>query len=149
MDLPQQRERVYIDGLGDIGVGKTKIDLTLKDYKDIMHMRGKMSNIDVRKWYIAHNKQIPDLIDRTLHLIDQAKQACELRNKFKKQARELMADQEARKKLDIEDPILSFEELIAKKMKDKKISREKAIEDIIKTSTKTRKSVNDALGVEG
>ena len=149
MDLPQQRERVYIDGLGNIGVGKIKIDLTLKDYKDIMHMRGKMSNVDVRKWYIAHNKQIPDLIDRTLPLIDQAKQACELRNKFKKQARELMADQEARKQLDIDDPILSFEELVAKKMKDKKISRKKAIEDIIKTSTKTRKSVNDALGVEG
>lgn len=149
MDLPQQRDRVYIDGLGNIGVGKTKIDLTLKDYKDIMHMKGKMSNVDVRKWYVAHNKQIPDLIDKTLSNVEQAKQACELRNTFRKQARELMADQEARKQLDAEDPILSFEELVAKKMKEKNISREDAIKDILKTATKTRKSVNDALGVEG
>lgn len=27
MELPQQRQRVTIDGLGNIGVGKTKIDL--------------------------------------------------------------------------------------------------------------------------
>ena len=35
------------------------------------------------------------------------------------------------------------------KMEDKGLSYEKALEDIVKTATKTRKSVNDELGVEG
>lgn len=53
MNLKQQRERVSVDGLGNIGVGKWKIDLTNKPYSDTMHLKGRMSNIDVRKWYIA------------------------------------------------------------------------------------------------
>ena len=45
-----KRERVTIDELGNIGVGKYKADLTLKDYDDILYMKGKMSDLDVRKW---------------------------------------------------------------------------------------------------
>lgn len=149
MNLPQQRERVTIDGLGDIGKGKYKTDLTNKSYNDIIYMKGKMSNIDVRKWYVNHCKSIPDLVDNTKSLKEQAKQACNLRNKFRFQARELMKDQEMRKQLDIDDPIISFEDLIKKKMNDKKLSYEQAVQDIAKTATKTRKSVNNILGVEG
>ena len=80
MGLPQQRERVNADGLGNIGVGKTKIDLTQKDYSDIIDMKGKMSDIDVRKWYRHHNKNIPQLIDKSKSIEEQARQACALRN---------------------------------------------------------------------
>lgn len=149
MDLPQQRERVTVDGLGNIGVGKTKIDLTNKPYDDILYMKGKMSDRDVRKWYISHNKQIPDLIDKTKPIEEQAKQACDLRNKHRFQARELMVNQEERKKLDERDPIITFEELVADKMKRKNLTRLQACEDILKTATKTRKSVNNILNVEG
>ena len=148
MNLPQQRERVTIDGLGNIGVGKYKADLTLKDYDDILYMRGKMSDLDVRKWYIAHNKKIPDMIDTTKSIDEQAKQACDLRNKHKFQARELMRNQEARKQLDIDDPIETFDEIIKRKMQDKNLSYEEALKDIVKTSVKTRKSVNKILGLE-
>ena len=149
MNLTQQRERVTVDGLGNIGVGKTKIDLTFKDYEDIIYMKGKMSDRDVRKWYIAHNKMIPDLIDADKSVEEQAMQACNLRNKHKLQARKLMRDQEKRKSLDISDPIESFETIVKRKMEDKNMSYDEAVQDIIKTATKTRKSVNDALGVEG
>ena len=148
MGLPQQRERVTIDGLGNIGVGKWKIDLSNKDFNDILYMKGKMSDVDVRKWYIAHDKTIPDLIDKSKSIEQQARQACELRNQFRTQARELMADQEKRKELDIQDPNKSFEELISDKMNRKGLTREQAIEDVIKTATKTRKSVNKKLGLE-
>lgn len=149
MDLPQQRERVTVDGLGNIGVGKTKVDLTFKDYDDIIYMKGKMSDRDVRKWYIAHNKMIPDLIDTTKSFEEQAKQACNLRNKHKLQARKLMRDQKKRQGLDISDPIESFETIVKRKMVDKNMSYDEAVQDIIRTATKTRKSVNDVLGVEG
>ena len=123
--------------------------MTHRDCNDIIHMKGKMSDRDARLWYVAHDKNIPDLIDRTKPIEDQARQACDLRNQYRYQARELMADQEKRKKLDVTDPIKSFDELMQHKMEDKGLSYEKALEDIVKTATKTRKSVNDELGVEG
>ncbi|MBE6862814.1 MAG: hypothetical protein E7497_07975 [Ruminococcus sp.] len=127
---------------------KYKNHLYSQDYNDIIYMKGKLSDYDARKWYLAHDKMIPELIDTSLPLEEQARQACELRNKFRTQARELMADQEKRKQLDITDPNKSFEELILDKMKRKNLSREEAIADILRTATKTRKSVNKKLGLE-
>ncbi|WP_367949498.1 phage minor capsid protein [uncultured Ruminococcus sp.] len=145
--------REQVNGFGrstaQRSVQAAKTDLTHRDYNDIIHMKGKMSDRDARLWYVAHDKNIPDLIDRTKPIEDQARQACDLRNQYRYQARELMADQEKRKKLDITDPIKSFDELMQHKMEDKGLSYEKALEDIVKTATKTRKSVNDELGVEG
>ena len=148
MDLPQQRQRVTVDGLGNIGVGKTKIDLTQKDYGDIINMKGKMSNVDVRKWYKYHNENIPQLIDSSKSIEEQARQACKLRNQYRFQARELMKDQDARKILDQTDPIISFEELLSDKMKRKHLSRDEAVKDILNTAVKTRRSVNKKLGLE-
>lgn len=148
MNLPQQRERVTVDGLGNIGVGKTKVDLTLKDYDDIIYMKGKMSEIDARKWYKYHCETISELIDESKTVEEQAKQACKLRNQFRFQARELMCNQEKRKELDVSDPIVPFEEILKDKMKRKKLSREEAIIDILKTAKKTRKSVNKKYGLE-
>ena len=113
-----------------------------------MYMKGKMSDVEARKWYLAHDKTIPDLIDKSKSVEEQAKQACEFRNQFRTQARELMADQDKRKQLDISDPNKSFEELVADKMQRKNLNREQAIEDVLNTATKTRKSVNKSLGLE-
>lgn len=119
-----------------------------QDFDDIIDMKGKMSDYNVRKWYLAHDKKIPDLIDKSLPIEEQAKQACALRNKFRTQARDLMADQKLRKELDISDPNKSFEELLTDKMQRKNLSLDEAIADILKTAVKTRKSVNQKLGLE-
>lgn len=144
----EQRERVTVDVLGNIGQGKIYSSLTERDYNDIIHMKGKMSNEDVRKWYVSHDKTIPDLIDKSLPIEQQARQACELRNTFRTQARELMKNQELRRQLDKTDPNKSFEELIKDKMQRKGLDRTQAIEDILKTASKSRKSVNKAFGLE-
>lgn len=133
---------------GGSGSSSETKDLSDKSYEDIIDMKGKMSDVDVRKWYLAHDKTIPDLIDKSLPIEEQAKQACELRNEFRTQARNLMADQKKRKELDITDPNKTFEELVSDKMSRKNLTRQQAIEDIIITSTKTRKSVNQKLGLE-
>ena len=65
-------------------VQAAKTDLTHRDYNDIIHMKGKMSDRDARLWYVAHDKNIPDLIDRTKPIEDQARQACDLRNQDRK-----------------------------------------------------------------
>ena len=94
------------------------------------------------------NLLIYSLIDNSLPVEQQARKACELRNTFRTQALELMADQNMRKELDITDPNKTFEELVADKMSRKNLTRQQAIEDIIHTATKTRKSVNKKLGLE-
>lgn len=59
---------------------------------------------------------------------------------LERQATDLMKDKEGRKGLEISDPIRSFEQLV--------MPRKDAVKDILKTATKTRKSVNEALGVD-
>ncbi len=99
------------------------------DFSEMDEYKGKLSDRTVRKWYKYHDEQIPNIIDRTKNIEIQARQACELRNRHRTQARILMRDQE-KKRLDITDPNKSFEELLEQKMKEKKLNREDAIKDI-------------------
>lgn len=148
------REQItkVVDNLTDrdiIKLGKVNEDiLQRKSFAEISQYSGKLSDRAVRKWYKYHDEQIPNLIDRTKSLEDQARQACELRNLHRTQARDLMRDQEARKRLDQTDPNRTFKELVEDKIKRKGLTREQAYEDILKTATKTRKSVNKSLGLE-
>lgn len=109
----------------------------------------RLSNIDVRKKYIEEVSQIKDNIDSTLPIEEQARQAFEARNRIRTEARKLMADEEARKKLDIERPNKTFEELVTSKMDRKGMTREEAIQDIYETATKTNEDVNRELGIGG
>ena len=87
-------------------------------------------------------------IDPSLSLEEQARQACDLRNQNRTNARDLMRDQKERQRLDVEEPNKTFEELVADKMARKGLSYEEALKDILRTSTKTRKSINKQLGLE-
>jgi len=163
-DLTYMNERTTVMGYGRSEAGKVtaaynralKKEMLKTDLFDIdkcsdnviIKMKGKLSDREARRWYLEQDKRIPDLIDKNLSLEEQARQACELRNKFRTQTRDLMADQEKRKQLDKDEPNKSFEELLDQKMKNKNLSREEAIKDIIKTATKTRKAVNEELGLE-
>ena len=122
--------------------------LNLMDFEDMFGLIEKLGDKEVRVWYKYHDEQIPDLIDKTKPLADQAKQACDLRNKYRTQARDLMKNQKLRKMLDKEQPNKSFEELLEHKIKNKHLSREDAIKDILKTATKTNRKVNKSLGLE-
>jgi hypothetical protein len=119
-----------------------------KPFEQILPLRMKLSNRAARRWYLAQDATIPFEIDRTADLETQARQACDLRNKNRTNARELMRDQRKRRQLDRDEPNKSFEELIADKMKRKGLTREQAMKDILGSVTKTRKSVNKQLGLE-
>ena len=119
-----------------------------RDFSELSSYVGKMSDRAVRKWYKYHDEQIPSLIDKTKTIEEQARQACEMRNQNRTNARDLMRNQEARRRLDITDPNKSFEELVKHKMSNKGMSREEAVKDILVTATKTRKSVNKMFGLE-
>lgn len=113
------------------------------DYDDIKHLNGSLSDKVTRQWYVLHDKKIPDMIDRNQSIEDQARQAHALRNQFRTNARDLMLNQDERKWLDKSHPNLTFEEQIDKKMSDKGMTREEAIQDILKTASKSNKKVNE------
>lgn len=122
--------------------------LAEQPFERLRPLEGKLSNRAVRKWYIARDQEIPLLIDRTKPLEQQARQACELRILHRTQARNLMADKEERARLERDEKSKRFEELLEDKMTRKHLSREKAVEDILRTAAKTRKFVNEQLEVE-
>lgn len=162
--LTYQNERTSVLGYGHSEASKVtaayrralrqeelKNQLLLLDNSDesvIMELKGTLTNKEARQWYLQQDKKIPDLIDKSLPIEEQARQACDLRNKFRTQTRDLMADQEKRKSLDISDPNPSFDDLVSDKMNRKGMSREEAVKDVLRTATKTRKSINVLLELE-
>lgn len=117
------------------------------DFADMKGLVGKLGDLEARSWYKAHDKRIPELIDKSLSLEGQARQACNLRNQHRTQTRDLMKDQKKRAQLDIDEPNKSFEQLLKAKM-SKGLSREDVYKAIIKSATKTRKSVDEKYGLE-
>lgn len=128
-------------------VQAAKTDLTHRDYNDIIHMKGKMSSRDVRKWYDAHDKKIYEHIGTSRPIEEQAKQAHMLRNQYKFQARELMEDQEARKGLDRDFPLHDFSYYFEKysQMYD---NEEDVYKAIVNSSMRPNKEVNKKFGLE-
>lgn len=113
------------------------------DYDDIKHLNGSLSDKVTRQWYVLYDKKIPDMIDRNQSIEDQARQAHALRNQFRTNARDLMLNQDERMWLDKSHPNLTFEEQVDKKMSDKGMTRDEAIQDILKTASKSNKKVNE------
>lgn len=96
---------------------------------------------------MEHEARIPDLIDTSLPIEEQAHQAFELRNQFRSHARELMSDRQLAESLNITDPNLTWEEVVQKQI-DKGLTGEDIYKAIIESSQRSRKSVNQSLGLE-
>lgn len=108
---------------------------------------GTLSNVDARRWYLEQESKIPDLIDKNLSLEEQARQAFDLRNQFRTQARELMSDRALAESLYITDPNLTWEQIVEKQIK-KGMVGDDVYRAIIESSQRSRASVNQSLGVE-
>lgn len=103
----------------------------------------KLDNKTVRSAYKNCVNSIKKSINKNLPLEQQARQAFSLRNTYRSRARDLMEDTKTRKQLDVKRPNKTFDELLKDKMKRKKLTREEALRDIIETSSKTNKDVDD------
>ncbi len=107
----------------------------------------KTDNKSVREWYVANVRDIPNKIDKNESLEKQVKQAFELRNSYKHQARVAMSDRKTAEMLEKEKPAKTFEELLESKMKRKNMTKEEALKDILKTASKTNADVNKEFGL--
>lgn len=145
-DILKSKKKERIIGTENFKIPKSKF--LKSEYEDIKELQHSLSNTDVRIWYKAKDADIINKIDRSKSLEDQAKEAFEMRNQYRTQARELMKDQEARKGLDNAHPNASFEEKLNQKMKNKGLTREQALNDIIATAGKTNAKVDKSLGLE-
>lgn len=130
---------------------KVQEELPKMDFEEMKPFMGTLSNKQARLWYKYHDKNIPNVIDKTKPLLEQAREACELRNKYRTQTRDLMKDQEERKRLDINYPNKPFEfyyDKYSKPMNDGTIpSEDDVCRMIINKSTTSNKAFDKKVGV--
>ncbi len=103
---------------------------------------------EARIWYLDHLSQIPRTIDLSQPFDVQARQAFELRNAFKAEARDLMANKEAALELDISEPAKTWDYLFTKAISNNLLGDD-IYRYIIKSSTRSRQLVNLNLGLVG
>lgn len=124
---------------------KKQDTLNSLDYRDSLY--GKLGNKEVREWYVHKCNNIPNVIDGSKDIKEQAMESYSLRNKYKKEARLMMKDRKEAERLNSEEPIKTFAQLVDYKVKYKKLTLEEVYKDIIGSSSTTRKSVNEKFGV--
>lgn len=101
----------------------------------------------VREWYYANVNDIPNQIDKSQSFEKQVKQAFELRNKYKHEARVAMSNKEKAEELERLRPAPKFDDLLKDKMKRKGLTKEEALQDILITASKTNSDVNKDFGL--
>lgn len=119
--------------------------LNALDYRpEFDHVLG---NLEVRQWYISHDKDIIDIVDTSASTEQQARQAHSLRNMYKQQARDMMSDRTAAAGVEDERPILSFEFYYEKYFKLYGTEKD-TYKAIIGSSMRTNEEVNRRLNLE-
>jgi hypothetical protein len=115
------------------------------DYDDVKDMR--VSNLAARQWYDNHVVSIPNQIDRSLPLEQQARQAHGLRNDYRTQARNIMSDTQTRDQLNRDFPHRTFDDLFQRNTTTRGMTASEAYEDIIRSAATPDKATNEAAGV--
>ncbi|MGL6219340.1 MAG: minor capsid protein, partial [Lacrimispora sphenoides] len=123
--------------------------INLMDFSQMGGLKARLGNKEVRLWYKLQDEKIPDMINKTQPLKEQAAQAFSLRNEHRTQARELMKDKKAREELDKAHKNPSFEQIMEHKKKKYGLTDEEAYQDIIRSSATTNKKYDRIAGVEG
>ena len=107
---------------------------------------GSLSDLDARKWYLEQESKIPEMIDKTKPLEQQARHAFELRNQFRSQARDAMSNRSVAEKLNLTDQNQTWEQIVTKYVR-KGFTGDDLYEEIIKASTRSRAIINESLGI--
>jgi len=127
-------------------IRKVKAVRTANNFNRYTELIGKLNNLEVRIWYNKRDKNIINEIDKSLSIKEQAKQAHFLRNKYRVQARKLMADRMLAEKLSINNTNLPFEYYENKYLKQG-YTGNLLYRKILEASNRTNKEVNKKLGI--
>ncbi|WP_179381732.1 hypothetical protein [Jannaschia marina] len=108
---------------------------------------GSLDNKAAREWYLEQERLIPERLDPNAPLEAQARQAHQLRNAARTQARDLMADRELAAQLARDNPNLTWDQIVAR-TRAKGFGGDDVFNEIIASSQRSRGSVNKKLGLE-
>ncbi len=126
-------DEVVTEGAGDFEIPKPPKSASLSD-------------TETRRWYLDAEAKIPDLIDRTKPLEQQAKQAFEFRNQFRTQARNAMTNKAGAEGLFGSRPNMTWEQIVNKYAR-RGYSGDALYQEIIKASQRSNADVNNLLAV--
>ncbi|MCD8090347.1 MAG: hypothetical protein LUD81_06965, partial [Clostridiales bacterium] len=150
-DLPDYISKYIEKATAKTVVKSAESGIIKAESKDLSKYLGKAivetDNQHVREWYVANVSDIQNQIDKSKSFEEQVKQAYELRNKYKHEARVAMSDRETAETLERKRPAPTFDELLKKKMKSKGLDKEAALKDILKTASTTNVGVNKEFGL--
>lgn len=110
-------------------------------------LRGTMTSLEARQWYLAEDSKILGQIDSSMPLESQARQAFDLRNANRTQAREFMSDRITADRLYREEPNMTWNQMMQSRQ-DRGLSGDDIYRSILQSSQKTRAQVNRAYGLE-
>jgi len=119
---------------------------TANNFSKYKKFIGKLNNREVRLWYNKRDENIINEIDKSLSIKEQAMQAHSLRNKYRDQARKLMADRKLAEELNTNNSNLPFE-YYENKYLNEGYNDNELYKKIIIMSTKTNRIVNQSLGI--
>jgi hypothetical protein len=119
---------------------------TANNFSKYKEFTGKLNNREVRLWYNKRDENIINEIDKSLSIKEQAMQAHSLRNKYRDQARKLMADRKLAEELNTNNSNLPFE-YYENKYLNEGYNDNELYKKIIIMSTKTNRIVNQSLGI--
>lgn len=120
----------------------------LEEPGDFGHSSLAANNVAVRQHYLKTLEGIPGKIDGSLPIREQAFQAFQLRNAAKVEARAMMTDRQSAALLDKTVPIPTLQDVV-RKVYDGGCGPvgDDMWRAILESSTRSRSSVNQALGV--
>ncbi|KIN70519.1 Hemagglutinin-related protein [Sulfitobacter noctilucae] len=108
---------------------------------------GTLTNREAREWYLNQERLIPGQLEADAPLEAQARQAFQLRNAARTQARDLMADRNLAAQLARDNPNLTWDQIYSRTV-DKGFTGDDIFREIIGSSQRSRPSVNRSLGLE-
>jgi filamentous hemagglutinin len=115
-----------------------------KYWADLASKPGTLSDRAARAFYLSEEARIPSLLDHSLPLESQARQAFEMRNELRIRTRDLMADREFAELLNRTEPNMTWNQVVDKYSGN--YSGDALWEKIINSSQASRSSVNQKLG---
>lgn len=113
-----------------------------------MPQAGTLNNIQAREWYLYYEAKIPEIIDKTASLAEQARQAYQLRSWCRIKSRQLMVERELALQLAQAEPNLTLEQVRQNQIEKGLAYDDLTWEGVIRSSTRSRASVNGELGID-
>ena len=110
-------------------------------------LRGTMSNVDARIWYKAEDAKILGKVYASASLENQAKQAFNIRNSNRIEARELMFDRVSADRLTREEANMTWVQITNHKA-SLGYTGDDIFRSILNTASKTRASINKLYGLD-